>query len=101
MTSKPAGEPVLIFDINQVHGVLLVDLVQAKGMRRRGGIGGVDPFDEGLLVAKDQGCAIEHDRCAVIIWHTRWLTPRGPGIRGPGPRGSGSARSSRSSRARE
>jgi hypothetical protein len=58
MTGKPPGELVLIFDLNQVHGALLVDLGQGEGVRRGGGIGGIDPIDEGLLVPKDQGCSI-------------------------------------------
>jgi hypothetical protein len=70
MTGKPPGELVLVFDLNQVHGVLLVDLGQVQGVRCRRRIGGVDPIEKGLLVAKDQGCSIEHDRCSGIITHT-------------------------------
>src|SRR6266540_5380844 len=62
MPGKPPGELVFIFDLNQVHGVLLVDLGQGQGVRGGGGIGGVDPIDERLFVPKDQGCSIEHDR---------------------------------------
>ena len=64
MTAKPSGELVLIFDLDQVHGVLSVDLCQGEGVRGGGGISRVDPIDEGLLVPQDQGCPIEHDRCA-------------------------------------
>src|SRR6266498_1371505 len=59
---EPPCELVFIFDLTQVHGVLLVDLGQGQGVRGGGGIGGVDPIDERLLVPKDQGCSIEHGR---------------------------------------
>src|SRR5918996_3577461 len=32
MMGKPPGELVLVFDLNQVHGVLLVDLGQGEGV---------------------------------------------------------------------
>src|SRR5215207_10274895 len=70
MTGEPLGEFVLVFDLDQVHGVLLVDLGQGPGARGGGRIGGVDPIDEGLFVPKDQGCSIEHDRCTWIILGT-------------------------------
>ena len=47
--------------------MLLVDLGQGEGVRRGVWVGGVDPIDEGLLVPEDQGCSIEHDRCAGSI----------------------------------
>jgi hypothetical protein len=61
MTGKPPGELVFVFDLNQVDGVFLVDLGQGEDVRRGGGIGGVEPIDEGLSVPKDQGCSVEHD----------------------------------------
>jgi len=60
MTAKPSGELVLIFDLDQVHGVLSVDLGQGEGVRGGGGIGRIDPIDEGLLVPQNQGCPLEH-----------------------------------------
>src|SRR5918994_4187839 len=70
MTGEPLGDFVLVFDVDQVLGVLLVDLGQGLGARGGGGIGGVDPIDEGLLVPKDQGRSIEHDRCTWVILGT-------------------------------
>ncbi len=48
MAGEPPGELRLVFDLDQLDGVLLVDLGQGEGMRRGGGIGGVDPIDERL-----------------------------------------------------
>src|SRR6266511_3078714 len=105
MTGEPLGEFVLVFDLDQVHGVLLVDLGQGQGVRGGGGIGGVDPIDERLLVPKDQGCSIEHDRStggssaqvtgalvhAARAWYS-WISPQrisrrviASGRAGPGP----------------
>ena len=51
MTAKPSGELVLIFDLDQVYGVLSVHLGQGEGVRGGGAIGRVDPIDEGLAPA--------------------------------------------------
>src|SRR6266545_587737 len=93
---EPLCELVFIFDLNQVHGVLLVDLGHGKGMRRGGGIGGIDPIDERLLVPKDQGCSMSmivapESSCAgrgapcscragmvLVDQPTEDLAPRGP-----------------------
>ena len=61
MTGEPVGQAAFVLDLHLVHGVLLVDLFQGQGVRRSGGIGGVDPVDERLLIPKYQGRPIEHD----------------------------------------
>jgi hypothetical protein len=104
MTGQPSGQLLFVFDLDQVHGVLLVDLGQGEDVRGGGGIGGVDPIDEGLLVPKDQGCSVQHDRGTGIIlfgsrvlvhaaraWYS-WINPprisrrcTGSSLAGPGP----------------
>ena len=74
MTAKPPAKFVFILDLDQVDGVLLVDLGQAEDVRCRRGIGGIDPIEKGLLVAKDQGCAIEHD-LGTGIMAAIWIEP--------------------------
>src|SRR5918996_2586669 len=49
MTGKPPAKLVFIFNLYQVHGVLLVDLGQGEDVRRGGGIGAIDPINEGLV----------------------------------------------------
>jgi hypothetical protein len=59
MTDQPLGQLVLVLDVDQVHGVLLVSLCESEGAQSGRGIGGIDPIDEGLLVPEDQGRSIE------------------------------------------
>jgi len=60
IANEPAFELVLVRDLDQLHGVLLVDFRQGEGVRGGRGIDGVDPVDERLAVPTDQGRAIEH-----------------------------------------
>jgi hypothetical protein len=93
VTGNLFRELVFTFHLNQVHGVLLVDLGQGEGVRRGGGIGGIDPIDEGLLVPKDQGCPLEHDRCTggSSAQVEGAFMPRGHGTRGSAHPGSPAA----------
>ncbi len=75
MTNEPSLELVLVFDLDEVHGVLFADLRQGEGVRGGRGIHGVDPIDERLAVPEDQRRAIEHVR------HTKVVNRRSEGPR--------------------
>ncbi len=67
MTGEPRGELVLVFHLDQAHGVLLVDLGQGEGARGPAGIGGVDPIDERAVCTEGSGRSVEHDRRTGVI----------------------------------
>lgn len=66
MAREPSSELLLVLDLNEVHGVLFVDLGQAERVRA-GRIHSIDPIDEGQPIPKDRCGSIEHDLSTGIV----------------------------------